>query len=675
MNIYTILDRLLLWHKFVILSIVGVILVAIPATLYMLETGKLMNAISKEAEGLAPAATVLRTVQSTQQHRGLSALVLGGVKEAEGKRKDKQREADQNYDAVSAVVKGLKDRNIEAAWNSARRDWEALRNGVSSRTLSVPQSYEAHTALVPKLLVVNDLIADHYGLNLDPDLDTYQLIQSMFYQLPYLSEELGKMRAKGAGLLATKTVTAEDRMALSAIVARVGDRLHQTVTQFNKAANVNPRIREKLEPSVKEMAAMANQTMQLATEKIVKADPLEYSGPEYVKLTTQAIDAQYTANALATAELNAILDEKIRNMQIARGLMLVSILGLIGLGGLILYFIARSVSVPLNRAVELAERVASGDLTSHIEASGKSETARLMMSLRQMNDNLKRIVGEVRTSVDTIASAANDIASGNADVSSRTESQASSLEETASSMEELTSTVRHNAENARQANQLVGHASEVAIKGGQVVSEVVHTMSAINESSRKIVDIIGVIDGIAFQTNILALNAAVEAARAGEQGRGFAVVAAEVRNLAQRSASAAKEIKELINSSVEKVDAGNRLVSQAGASMDEIVNSVRSVTAIISEIVLASQEQASGIDQINQAVSHLDETTQQNSALVEQAAATAESLREQVQRLVHSMEIFKLSGHDATHSTSRLVTNHGKTMTRKVRQLRLLGEH
>ena len=673
MNIYTILDRLLLWHKFAILAIVGVIVTAIPATLYLLETSKSLDAITGEAEALDPMAAILKTIQTTQQHRGLSALVLGGVKEVEGKREEKQREADQNYDVVSAIIKGLGNKDIEAAWDTAGRDWETLRNGVSNRTLSVPQSYEAHTALVPKLLVVNDLMADHYGLNLDPDLDTYQLIQSMFYQLPYLSEELGKMRAKGAGLLAAKTATAEDRMVLSAIVARVGDRLHQTVMQFNKSANANPRIREKLEPSLKEMAAMANQTMQLATEKIVKADPLEYSGQEYVMLTTQAIDAQYATNALATAELNAILDEKIRNLQIARGLMLASILALIGLGGLILYLIARSISAPLNRAVTLAERVASGDLTTQIEASGKSETARLMMSLKQMNDNLKRIVGEVRTSVDTIGSAANDIASGNTDLSSRTESQASSLEETASSMEELTSTVRQNADNARQANQLASHASEVAVKGGQVVSDVVHTMGAINESSRRIVDIISVIDGIAFQTNILALNAAVEAARAGEQGRGFAVVAAEVRNLAQRSASAAKEIKDLINSSVEKVDAGNRLVSQAGASMEEIVNSVRNVTSIISDIVMASQEQASGIDQINQTVTLLDETTQQNSALVEQATAAAESLNEQAQRLVHSMEIFKLSDHDMAHGASRLVANHGKPVAYPLQQHRLIG--
>ena len=261
-----------------------------------------------------------------------------------------------------------------------------------------------------------------------------------------------------------------------------------------------------------------------------------------------------------------------------------------------------------------------------------------------MNGALVNIVSEVRSGTETIASASQQIATGNADLSSRTESQASSLEETASSMEELTSTVKQNADNARQANQLAVSASEVAVKGGAVVSEVVETMGSINESAKKIVDIIGVIDGIAFQTNILALNAAVEAARAGEQGRGFAVVASEVRSLAQRSAQAAKEIKVLIDNSVEKVDAGSRLVDQAGVTMQEVVESIRRVTDIMGEISAASAEQTSGIEQVQQAVTQMDETTQQNAALVEEAAAAAESLREQADKLTQVVSVFKLDG-------------------------------
>jgi len=267
----------------------------------------------------------------------------------------------------------------------------------------------------------------------------------------------------------------------------------------------------------------------------------------------------------------------------------------------------------------------------------------MLAAMKEMELQLSSIVRGIKSSSDTITGAASEIAAGNADLSSRTEQQASSLEETASSMEELTGTVKQNAENARQANQLAAGASSVAVKGGEVVSQVVSTMSSINESSRKIADIIGVIDGIAFQTNILALNAAVEAARAGEQGRGFAVVASEVRTLAQRSAAAAKEIKGLITDSVNKVGDGTRLVDQAGKTMQEIVESVKRVTDIMAEIAAASQEQTSGIEQVNQAIVQMDQATQQNAALVEQAAAAAESMQAQAQGLTKAVSIFKLS--------------------------------
>jgi methyl-accepting chemotaxis protein len=314
------------------------------------------------------------------------------------------------------------------------------------------------------------------------------------------------------------------------------------------------------------------------------------------------------------------------------------------LGALIAWLITRSITRPINAAVKVAETVAAGDITSRIDVTSKDETGQLMQALKDMNDSLVRIVGEVRTGTDTIATASSEIAAGNLDLSSRTEQQASSLEETASSMEELTSTVKQNADNARQANALAVSASEVAGKGGAVVSQVVDTMASINESSKKIVDIISVIDGIAFQTNILALNAAVEAARAGEQGRGFAVVATEVRNLAQRSAAAAKEIKTLIGDSVEKVDNGAKLVDQAGATMNEIVDSVKRVTDIMAEITAASQEQTSGIEQVNQAISQMDQATQQNASLVEQAAAAAEAMQDQARNLAQAVSVFKLAG-------------------------------
>lgn len=357
-------------------------------------------------------------------------------------------------------------------------------------------------------------------------------------------------------------------------------------------------------------------------------------------------------------------ESKVNYQSSVRVMILIGILT-IGFGAFSGWVISRSIAAPLKRAAQYADSIATGELTSDIDAQGHDEISDLLASLKQMQENLINTVLKIKEGTDTISVASREIASGNADLSSRTESQASSLEETASSMEELTSTVKQNADNARQANQLVVSASGVAVKGGAVVGQVVSTMGSIKESSRKIVDIISVIDGIAFQTNILALNAAVEAARAGEQGRGFAVVASEVRSLAQRSASAAKEIKDLIGDSVAKVDQGSKLVDEAGKTMDEIVTSVQHVADIMSEITAASQEQSAGIEQVNLAITQMDEMTQQNAALVEQAAAAAESMEEQSAELAKSVDVFKLNqNHLSSVKTSRAQQNTARSMAK-----------
>jgi len=365
---------------------------------------------------------------------------------------------------------------------------------------------------------------------------------------------------------------------------------------------------------------------------------------EWLGRINKFIDLQEKMNQVESAHARDVASGFATLMVIMSAAALV--IGIV-VAALIIRAIMRALGGEPSQASAIAKSIAAGNLAVSIPTH-TSDRSSVLYAMKEMRDSLVRIVSDVRTSTATIATASQEIASGNMDLSGRTEQQASSLEETASSMEELTSTVKQNAENARQANLLAASASDVAVKGGEVVDQVVGTMTSINESSRKIVDIISVIDGIAFQTNILALNAAVEAARAGEQGRGFAVVASEVRSLAQRSAAAAKEIKSLIDDSVGKVDVGSKLVAQAGSTMNEIVASVKRVTDIMGEITAASQEQSAGIEQVNQAVGHMDQATQQNAALVEQAAAAASSLQDQASRLAQTVSVFRLDDRPVT---------------------------
>ena len=361
---------------------------------------------------------------------------------------------------------------------------------------------------------------------------------------------------------------------------------------------------------------------------------------KYLKVVNDMLQHQRASIDATAREIDEVA-------KTSRNLLLTLAVLALGFGVVCAWLLTTGIVRPLRTAVEIARKVADGDLTAQIDASAKDETGQLLLALKDMNTSLLNIVSEVRSGTDSIATSSTQIAAGNQDLSSRTEEQAGSLEETASSMEELTSTVKQNADNARQANQLAASAAQVAVKGGEVVAQVVGTMESINSSSNKIVDIISVIDGIAFQTNILALNAAVEAARAGEQGRGFAVVASEVRNLAQRSASAAKEIKTLIGASVEQVNAGSMLVAQAGSTMNDIVDSVQRVSDIITEITAASSEQSVGIDEINRAIGQMDAVTQQNAALVEESAAAAESMQHQAHSLAQVVSVFKLNGQQA----------------------------
>ena len=458
-------------------------------------------------------------------------------------------------------------------------------------------------------------------------------------------------------------------------------------TDETKVQKALDAVREARERAGKAIAAMS--TTITSDEGKKRLEALTSARAAYIPMQQQFMELVRTGQK---AEAATLLSEQMRDAQLAyiqaldslkelqielvtqavhdgeaeyarAKLVMFSLLAsMAAIGALLGWWITRTIVGPINEAVSVAERVAEGDLDSHINVTTRDETGRLLTALKTMNQSLVGIVSTVRTSSESIAIGSAQIASGNADLSQRTEEQASALEETAAAMEQLSTTVKQNAGNALQANQLAKGASTVAAKGGEVVGQVVGTMRDINNSSKKIVDIISVIDSIAFQTNILALNAAVEAARAGEQGRGFAVVASEVRNLAQRSAEAAKEIKTLITASVERVEQGSALVDQAGVTMQEVVNSIRRVTDIMEEISSASTEQSQAVIQVGQAVGQIDQVTQQNAALVEESAAAAETLKQQALQLVSAVAVFKTGssagGHGQSTATASLAMAH-----------------
>ena len=427
---------------------------------------------------------------------------------------------------------------------------------------------------------------------------------------------------------------AEIETARSAIAATY-DRLKRTIVSEEGKALLHQGLDYNAQATAAQDELMrrlqAGETAQAAAYLKDAYRPLLV---EYRKALEGQIAMQKRLAARAVADAEATYANTLR-------LMMGLSAAILALAAFIAWRITASITAPVARALAVAETVAAGDLTSRIEVTTRDELGQLLHALRKMNDSLLSTVSTVRSGTEMIATASAQVAAGSLDLSSRTEEQASALEETASSMEELTSTVKQNADNARQANVLAGVASEVAERGGKVVRQVVGTMDAINDASKRIGDIIGVIDGIAFQTNILALNAAVEAARAGEQGRGFAVVAAEVRNLAQRSAAAAKDIKLLIDDSTGKVGDGSRLVGEAGDTMREIVDSIRRVTDLMAEISAASGEQSAGIEQINAAVAQMDQVTQQNAALVEETSAAADAMRSQAAKLAEAVAVFR----------------------------------
>ena len=623
-----------LGRKFAALGLIGALLFTVPFVFYARDAAERVRTSQQEQAGLAPAKALLRVVQLTQQHRGLFS---GGLKDARVK---KQEEADQAYAAVGALLQDAGP--LGAQWAQLAGEWQALTKTIAGGNLAMRDGFARHTALIVQHLQLLARLTEHYGLAYDGDPVAHHLIAGTLVHLPSVTEELGKARARGSAYLTAKEHNPAEQSIVAAFTHTARLFVSNTRLALDKAIAADASLGPALAAPMQQAAEEATRAFVLIENEILRPDAPTFATADYFQATTRAIDAQFALLAASTVQLERVFETRVAQQERALAAALAGLALLFVVFGALGVAIIRSITLPLLSAVQLARRVAQGDLTADVPVERADEIGQLQAALSEMTQNLRRLVGEVAHGARTVADTSSQIAQGNLDLSQRTEEQASTLEETASSMEELTSTVTQNAENARQASQLAAAASEVARRGGQVVGEVVSTMGEIAGSSRRIAEIIGVIDGIAFQTNILALNAAVEAARAGEQGRGFAVVATEVRNLAQRSAAAAREIKDLIGESVGKVDAGSRLVDGAGSTMQEIVASVRKVSDLIADIALASQEQSSGIEQVNTAITQMDQVVQQNASLVEEASAATEAMKEQSAALLHMVARFRL---------------------------------
>jgi len=638
----SLLDRLSLSRKFLVLGLIALVMAALPTFLHVSRSMAEIRTAQLEVRGMPPLMAVQAVVQYMQQHRGLSSGMLSGNAALKERRPGVRDKVNQ---AIAAVQDQLRLAGASAAvqeqWSQRQQRWQALEQAVASERLLAADSTRQHSQLIASVLNLNPGLMNEFGLTLDTDMDTHELMQASFISAPWLTEKLGIMRAMGSGFLTQGNLPPQSKGTLMSLKDRA-DELHgEWHKQFSHAASLNPVFDAKLKAAAQALEAQIDKTLKLADQELINAAELKLPATQYFDEFTRTIDAVYQFNAQAMGILEQALQDRVddhhRKIALILGLQLV---GSVAAVGLALVFV-RSITVPIESAVQVAKAVSGGDLTARVPSHGSNEIGQLLDALSAMQTNLKTLVSTVRKDADGVATASAQIAQGNNDLSARTEEGASALQQTTASMEQLNSHVRDNADHAREANGLAHQAREVAVRGGGVVNDVVHTMREINQASSRIADIIGVIDGIAFQTNILALNAAVEAARAGEQGRGFAVVASEVRSLAGRSAEAAKEIKQLISNSVERVQQGSLLVDQAGQTMDDVVGAIKRVTDLMEDISNASAAQSISVAEVGQAINQLDQSMQQNAALVEQSAAAADSMRQQAQELVESVSVFR----------------------------------
>jgi methyl-accepting chemotaxis protein len=604
--------------------------------------------IESERAAVALMATLVEWNKVLIENRRIVIMTAPGDESVRGRLKQQAGVIEKTLAQIEAEVgraQPLFDMTKEV--KGLRQGWEELQKKVDALAVDrdfAQKGFAAHAPEYGRLYAFMKDLGNKSRMALDPDIDLFYLGFPLANNTPSTAGITVRIAAYATLNVPRGEITAKDKIFYEVTEARLADTFSGVENMLKQSMTANPAVESKLAPGFQKLQATSKELLAFVRKNFISADAPSVTQQQVDQASKASIDAAWELVEQNRQVMDTLLVERAAKAASMRNVLVALLAAAILFSFYLFVGMYYGFAGAIAQAIEGAKAFARGELGRVPSADTRDEFADLLNELKRADASLSQMIVGVRGAAQSMLTGSREIASGNADLSRRTEQQAASLQETASSMEELTSTVKQNAENASQANELAGAASEVAVKGGSVVGEVVQTMSSINESSKKIADIIGVIDGIAFQTNILALNAAVEAARAGEQGRGFAVVAAEVRTLAQRSAGAAKEIKQLISDSVDKVTAGTRLVEHAGKTMDEIVTSVQRVTSIISEISAASNEQTSGIEQVNNAVSQMDQMTQQNAALVEEAAAAAESMQQQAEGLGRAVAVFKVSG-------------------------------
>ncbi|MFN7724215.1 MAG: methyl-accepting chemotaxis protein [Rubrivivax sp.] len=597
----------------------------------------------KAYAGIAPLRMIQETLMRTQQHRGLSASWLAGNEQAGPQRAEREAQLVKAMAEVKTWVNSDPSHQAMAAeWDAMQAAWDSTLAGVKEKKLQAKQAISRHTALIQQQLQVMDQLLYDSELILDPTADGYSLVVLAGQQLPNQTERLGQLRARGSAALAAKSLSPQDAATITGLIAQADAAAKLSNQALQHALDHNTELaaalKEPAETARREMEAL----VALVRAELLDAENLALDPNQYYAAATRAIDAQFKLRDVVTNELGALLQARIHHLTVKEWSVAGAVLLMMGLSAWLSLAVSGQMLRGFRHAVRVSEGLAEGNLGVPITAQGKDELAQLLRAMATTQQALRAIVHEVRQGVDNVSTASEQIAQGNGDLESRTQTQTANVARTSSTMQQMTASVRMNADNAAHANTLAAQANAMAGRGGEVVRQVVGTMDNIQASSTRIGDIIGVIDGIAFQTNILALNAAVEAARAGEQGRGFAVVAGEVRSLAKRSADAAQEIKRLIAESVERVAHGSAAVHEAGRTIDGMVAQVQQVAELIGNITVASQQQRAGIQDVSDALTELDDTTRQNASLVEEGAAAARSLREQAEHLLQQVSVFRL---------------------------------